>query len=77
MLFHVGLGFRLAVVGGLRRTADAVDGNYTIYGTSTGLEVYEGDGLVYVRCVGRRCFRRLPPGQLARPRRGFLSHLAG
>ncbi len=36
---------RLAVVDGLKRRAVAVDDNYTIYGTSTGLvEVYEGAG---------------------------------
>jgi hypothetical protein len=51
--FHVGPGCRLAVADGLKRTAVAVDGNYTIYGTSTGLvEVYEGDRLVYVKSVG-------------------------
>jgi hypothetical protein len=39
----------------------AVDGNYTIYSTSTGLvEVYERAG--WSRAWGRRCFRRLPPG---------------
>jgi hypothetical protein len=43
--FHVGLGYRLAVADGLKRTAVVVDGNYTIYGTSTGLvEVYEETG---------------------------------
>jgi hypothetical protein len=43
--FHVGPGCRLAVADGLKRTAVAVDGNYTIYGTSAGLvEVYEGVG---------------------------------
>jgi hypothetical protein len=48
----VGPGCRLAVAGGLKRTAVAVDGNYTIYGTSTGLiEMYEGDSLVYVKSV--------------------------
>jgi hypothetical protein len=53
VLFHVGPGCRLAVADGLKRTAVAVDGNYTIYGTSTGLiEVYEGDSLVYVKSVG-------------------------
>ncbi len=61
MSFHVGLGCRLA--DGLKRTAVAVDGNYTIYGTSTGLiEVYEGAGGPTSRAWGRRCFRRLPPG---------------
>ncbi len=59
--FHVGLGCRLAVADGLKRTAVVVDGNYTIYGTSTGLvEVYEGQATS--RAWGRRCFRRLPPG---------------
>jgi hypothetical protein len=45
VLFHVGLGCRLAVRDGLKRMAVAVDGDYTIYGTSAGLvEVYEGAG---------------------------------
>ncbi len=61
--FHVGPGCRLAVADGLKRTAVAVDGSYTIYGTSTGLvEVYEGAGWSTSRAWGRRCFRRLPPG---------------
>jgi hypothetical protein len=51
--FHVGPGCRLAVAGGLKKTAVAVDGNYTIYGTATGVvEVYEGDKLVYVKSAG-------------------------
>jgi hypothetical protein len=51
--FHVGAACRLALADGAKRTAVAVDGNYTIYGTSTGLiEVYEGGRLVYVKSVG-------------------------
>ena len=51
--FHVGPGCRLALADGLKRTAVAVDGNYTVYGTSAGLiEVYEGDKQVYAKSVG-------------------------
>jgi len=57
--FHVGPGCRLAVADGLKRTAVAVDGNYTTYGASTGLtEVYEGDRLVYVNAGAFGVFRR-------------------
>jgi hypothetical protein len=72
--FHVGPGCRLA--DGLKRAAVAVDGNYTIYGTSTGLvEVYVGGRLVYVNAgafgVFRRASLRDPGGGL------LLGRLAG
>ena len=55
--FHVGPGCRLALADGVKRTAVAVDGEYVIYGTSTGLvEVYRGDELVYSRDVGAPVF---------------------
>ncbi|MFP3267351.1 MAG: type II/IV secretion system protein [Thermoproteus sp.] len=51
--FAVGPGCRLALPPGDKGTAVAVDGPYTIYGTSTGLlEVYLGGRLVYSRDVG-------------------------
>ncbi len=55
--FHVGPGCRLAVADELKRTAVAVDGNYTIYSTSTGLvEVYEGTGWSTSRAWGAGAF---------------------
>jgi hypothetical protein len=51
--YAVGPGCRLEVAAGNKTTAVAVDGPYTIYGTSTGLvEVYLGGQLVYSRNVG-------------------------
>ncbi|MGC9118968.1 MAG: type II/IV secretion system protein [Thermoproteus sp.] len=51
--FAVGPGCRLVLARGDKGTAVAVDGPYTIYGTSTGsLEVYMGGRLVYATNVG-------------------------
>ncbi len=51
--YAVGPGCRLELALGNKTTAVAVDGPYTIFGTSTGLiEVYLGDRLVFSKNVG-------------------------